>query len=109
MFACFGKACAKEASKKPRKRYNEYVPAIFPAKAPDWRAQLDAGTIRNISTVQEYVEENIQSAPKVSRRLWRRILSDHSKSAALGQVKVRGQCRHHNGASMPPFGILWAV
>lgn len=88
VLSCFGKLCAKEASKQPKKRYNEYVPAVFPTEAQDWRSPIAASTTRNISTVQDYVGENIQRAPKVSRRLWRRIVADHSKDAALGQVKV---------------------
>lgn len=88
VLSCFGKLCATEASKQPKKRYNDYVPAVFPNEAPDWRSLISAGTARNISTVQDYVGENIQRAPKVSRRLWRRIVADHSNDAALGQVKV---------------------
>jgi hypothetical protein len=88
VFSCFGKLCAKEASKQPKKRYNDYVPAVFPTEAPDWRSPIDAGTARNISTVQDYLGENIQRAPKVSRRLWRRIVADYPNDAALGQVKV---------------------
>jgi hypothetical protein len=89
VLSCFGKLCATEASKKPKKRYNEYVPAVFPTEAQGWRSPIIASTARNISTVQDYVGENIQRAPKVSRRLWRRIVKDHSNDAALGQVKVR--------------------
>lgn len=86
---CFGNLCAKGASVQPKKRYNLLVPAVFVSASPLWTSPLDAATVRNIGSLQEYVEENVQRAPKVSRRLWRRVCSDHAKPKELGNVKVR--------------------
>lgn len=85
---CFGNLCAKGASVQPKKRYNRLVPAVFETSAPPWTRPLDAGTVRNIGSLQEYVEENVQRCPKVSRRLWRRVCKDHAKVKELGNVKV---------------------
>jgi hypothetical protein len=87
--SCFGKLCATEAGKKPKKWYNTIVPAVFLKDALKWNEPLDAATTRNIGTVQEYVEENVQRAPKVSRRLWRRFCHDIPRSNQVGNVKVR--------------------
>lgn len=86
--ACCGKLCQREASKKPVKRYNALVPDVFAASPPPWDAPLDAATRRKIDKLVDYVELNVQRAPKVSRRLWRVIQREHGRS--VGQCKVRG-------------------
>eukprot|EP00892_Ulva_mutabilis_P007661 jgi/Ulvmu1/5267/UM022_0061.1 len=85
---CFGNLCVKGASVQPKKRYNLLVPAVFVTSAPPWTNPLDPGTVRSIGSLQEYVEENVQRSPKVSRRLWRRVCKDHAKVKELGNVKI---------------------
>lgn len=84
---CFGKLCATQASKQPVKRYNRLVPDVFPPQCPDVYQPLTSAVARKIEKVQSYAGENLQNAPKVSRRLDRRILAG-LKGGQHGYVKV---------------------
>jgi len=89
---CFGNVCATQASKQPVKRYNVLVRGIFPQHAPLIDEPLDMATIRRIGKLQEYVQENVQRVPKVSRRLARAVASDSRSARKLGNVKARSWC-----------------
>ena len=61
---CFGIAAS---SRKPVKRYNELMPALFSSKPPPANGELDASVNRRIKKVVEYCEKNPHRVPKVRR------------------------------------------
>lgn len=85
---CFGNVCATAASKQPVKRYNTLTWALFAQTAPAVSDTLDVAIVRKIGKIQEYVEENVQRTPKVSRRLHRRIIASLSSPSKHGDVMV---------------------
>eukprot|EP00887_Chlorella_sp_A99_P006324 scaffold3.g6324.t1 len=70
---CFGVATA---AKVPVKRYNLLVPDIYPVVEPPFDRPLGIAIERKVKKLAEYVERNEHRAPKVSRRLARRLYAD---------------------------------
>ena len=62
---CFGIAAS---SRKPVKRYNLLMPALFGKEAPPATGELDASANRRIKKVVEYCEKNPHRVPKVQWR-----------------------------------------
>lgn len=89
--SCFGLCFTQESSRQRRKGYNPLVKAVFPEHAPAWDAPVDAGTARKIATVQDYAAENVETCPKVSRRVYRRMQKEVGQASGAGQCKVRLQ------------------
>ena len=88
MPSCFGLCFTQESSKQPRKGYNKLVPALFPKDAPKWEEAIDLSISRKIGNLEEYVQANVQKAPKVSRRLSRRVSKEAASSNGLAYCKV---------------------
>jgi hypothetical protein len=83
---CLGPSAA---AKVPVKRYNLLVLAAFPAAAPppDPAAPLPPAAERAVRRLAEYLERNEHRAPKVSRRLARRLAADLG-AGRLGAARV---------------------
>lgn len=88
MPSCFGICFTQESSRQPRKGYNSLVPAVFPKDAPSWDEPIDLACVRKIGQLEDYVQANVQKAPKVSRRLSRRVLKEAGSPSGLSQCKV---------------------
>ena len=65
---CLGIAAS---SRKPVKRYNLLMPALFGSKPPPASGELDASEHRRIKKVVEYCEKNPHRLPKVWRNMQR--------------------------------------
>ena len=69
---CFGIAAS---SRKPVKRYNFLMPALFGSESPPATGELDASATRRIKKVVEYCEKNPHRVPKVRHRHCSTLLS----------------------------------
>ncbi|KAI3435863.1 hypothetical protein D9Q98_001921 [Chlorella vulgaris] len=84
---CFGVATA---ARVPVKRYNLLVPDVFPVVEPSFDKPLGITIERKIKKLADYLDKNEYRAPKVSRRLQRRL---HKELGAgnFGYVKLAVQ------------------
>jgi hypothetical protein len=80
---CFGIAAS---SRKPVKRYNLLMPALFGSKPPPASGDLDASVLRRIKKVVEYCEKNPHRLPKV----WRTFLGGRPLGSAANSASRSG-------------------
>jgi hypothetical protein len=81
---CFGVATA---ARVPVKRYNLLVPDVFPVVEPPFEKPLGITIERKIKKLAEYLDKNEHRAPKVSRRLQRRLYKE-LMAGNYGYVKL---------------------
>ena len=81
---CFGIAAS---SRKPVKRYNLLMPALFGSEAPPASGELDASANRRIKKVVEYCEKNPHRVPKV--RHWHTGLLRLPPATGADSVRAR--------------------
>ncbi|KAL4458469.1 hypothetical protein ABPG75_013334 [Micractinium tetrahymenae] len=81
---CFGVAAA---ARVPVKRYNLLVPDVFPVVEPSFDKPLGITVERKIKKLAEYLDKNEHRAPKVSRRLQRRLYAE-LRARNFGYVKL---------------------